>query len=176
MCFPSLVPTSTEDPEAGNNKNAWGVLMQWNKPTLTLFSDSDPITKGGHKAFQKFVPGAKNQAHTNVLKFRQKTEAGNETGIEAYMRYGLNALPFIKKHGAQLIWRGQVKSTLIGDDQDQAHVVLLVRYPALQNFIEMTSDPEYVKISKDRTIALEYGGPPGLYSFCAVGELCIINS
>ena len=51
-----------------------------------------------------------------------------------------------------------VSSTALTNIQDQAHVVLLVKYPALQNFIDMTSDPEYVKISKDRTIALEYGG------------------
>ena len=111
--------------------------------------------------FQKMVasfPKDTPVTMINILKFRRKTEAGNETGVEAYMRYGLNTLPFMKKHGAQLIWRGQVKSTLIGDDQDQAHVVLLVKYPALQNFIDLTSDPEYVKISKDRTIALEYGG------------------
>ncbi len=94
----------------------------------------------------------------NVLKFKGKTGNGNETGVEAYTRYGLNTLPFMKKHGAKLIWRGQVKGTLIGDDQDQAHVVMLVKYPTLQNFIDMTSDPEYVKVSKDRTIALEYGG------------------
>lgn len=94
----------------------------------------------------------------NILKFKAKTGSGNETGIEAYTRYGLNTLPFMKKHGAKLIWRGRVNSTLIGDNQDQAHVVMLVKYPALQNFIDMTSDPEYVKISKDRTIALEYGG------------------
>ena len=64
--FPSLVPTTTDDPEAGNNKKAWGMLMQWDKPTLTLFSDSDPITKGGHKPFQKLIPGAKGQQHTII--------------------------------------------------------------------------------------------------------------
>ena len=61
--FPSLVPTSVDDPEAENNKEAWKVLSQWNKPWLTLFSDSDPITKGGEKPFQKFIPGAKGQQH-----------------------------------------------------------------------------------------------------------------
>ena len=64
--FPSLVPTSTSDPEAGNNKKAWSVLMQWDKPTLTLFSDNDPITKGGERPFQKFVPGTKGQSHTTI--------------------------------------------------------------------------------------------------------------
>ena len=64
--FPALVPTSVDDPEAANNKNAWAVLMQWNKPTLTLFSDMDPITKGGEKPFQKFVPGTKGQNHRTI--------------------------------------------------------------------------------------------------------------
>lgn len=61
--FPALVPTSTNDPETENNRNAWKVLMQWNKPLLTLFSDNDPITKGGERVFQKLVPGAKGQPH-----------------------------------------------------------------------------------------------------------------
>lgn len=94
----------------------------------------------------------------NILKFRGLTEAGNETGAEAYARYGQNALTFMKKHSAKLLWRGKLNSTLIGDAEDQAHVILLVQYPTLQHFIDMTSNPEYVKISKDRTIALEYGG------------------
>lgn len=64
--FPSLVPTSTNDPESANNKEAWKVLMQWDKPTLTLFSDKDPITKGGEKPFQKLVPGTKGQAHKTI--------------------------------------------------------------------------------------------------------------
>ncbi len=40
--------------------------MSWNKPTLTLFDDSDRITKGGEKPFQKFVPRTKNQNHTKI--------------------------------------------------------------------------------------------------------------
>jgi len=64
--FPALVPTSEEDPESNNNKAAWNVLSQWTKPFLTLFSDQDPITKGGEQLFQKLVPGTKGHAHTLV--------------------------------------------------------------------------------------------------------------
>ncbi|MEL0226356.1 MAG: haloalkane dehalogenase, partial [Flavobacteriaceae bacterium] len=33
--FPALVPTSENDPESENNKAAWGILCQWQKPFLT---------------------------------------------------------------------------------------------------------------------------------------------
>lgn len=64
--FPALVPTSENDPEAENNKNAWITLAQWQKPFLTLFSDNDPITQGGDKVFQKRIPGCQNQAHKTL--------------------------------------------------------------------------------------------------------------
>ena len=64
--FPGLVPTTEDDPESENNKAAWKVLAQWTKPFLTLFSDQDPITKGGEQVFQKIVPGTKGQAHKIV--------------------------------------------------------------------------------------------------------------
>ena len=64
--FPALVPTSENDPESDNNKAAWGILCQWQKPFLTLFSDQDPITKGGEQVFQKLIPGTKDQAHQKV--------------------------------------------------------------------------------------------------------------
>ena len=64
--FPALVPTSEDDPESENNKAAWMILSQWKKPFLTLFSDQDPITKGGEQVFQKIVPGTKEQQHQIV--------------------------------------------------------------------------------------------------------------
>ncbi len=65
--FPSLVPTSPDDPAAPANKAAWDVLRQLDIPFLTAFSDQDPITGGGHKVFQKLVPGAQGQAHTTTV-------------------------------------------------------------------------------------------------------------
>ncbi len=64
--FPSLVPTSPDDPETASNRKAWQVLMKLEKPFLTLFSDNDPITKGGEKVLQKLIPGAKGQKHTII--------------------------------------------------------------------------------------------------------------
>ncbi|NEK84808.1 haloalkane dehalogenase [Blastococcus saxobsidens] len=64
--FPALVPTSPDDPAAAANRAAWQELGRWEKPFLTAFSDSDPITGGGDRVFQKLVPGAQGMAHTTL--------------------------------------------------------------------------------------------------------------
>lgn len=64
--FPLLVPTSPDNPEAQANRLAWEKLKQFNKPFITAFGDSDPITKGGEKIFQKLVQGCDGMAHTTV--------------------------------------------------------------------------------------------------------------
>jgi haloalkane dehalogenase len=64
--FPTLVPTSPDDPAAEPNRRAWEVLRQWKKPFLTAFSDNDPITRGGDRAFQREVPGCDGQPHTTI--------------------------------------------------------------------------------------------------------------
>ena len=42
------------------------MLKQWDKPFLTAFSDSDPITAGGDGYFQKLIPGTRGQLHTTI--------------------------------------------------------------------------------------------------------------
>lgn len=64
--FPLLVPTTPDDPASAANRDAWQVLMRWEKPFLTAFSDSDAITAGGERVFQKLVPGTKGQPHTTI--------------------------------------------------------------------------------------------------------------
>jgi len=63
--FPLLVPTSPDDPATEANRHAWEVLMHWEKPFLTAFSDLDPITHGGDQ-IQQHIPGAKGQPHTTI--------------------------------------------------------------------------------------------------------------
>jgi haloalkane dehalogenase len=64
--WPSLVPTGADDPAAPANRKAWEVFRKWEKPFLTAFSDSDPVTKGGERPFQSMVPGAKGQPHVTI--------------------------------------------------------------------------------------------------------------
>jgi haloalkane dehalogenase len=64
--FPSLVPTSPEDPASADNVEAWKVLAAFERPFLITFSDSDPITRGGDAPFAAKVPGAQGQPHTTI--------------------------------------------------------------------------------------------------------------
>ena len=52
--------------EAEPNRRAWQVLSQWQKPFLTAFSDSDPITGGAEQYLQKFIPGAQGLEHPTI--------------------------------------------------------------------------------------------------------------
>jgi len=65
--FPMLVPIKPDDPASNPNRKAWEVLKKWDKPFLTAFSDSDPITRGGDAYFHKLIPGTKGQAHTTII-------------------------------------------------------------------------------------------------------------
>jgi haloalkane dehalogenase len=66
--FPKLVPTTPDDPASEDNRKAWMNLMNWQKPFITCFSDSDPITKGGDMVLQGIIPGTKGQSHTTIEK------------------------------------------------------------------------------------------------------------
>jgi len=64
--FPSLVPTSADDPAHLDNTGAWEVLRRFERPFLCAFSDRDPITKGGERQFVPHVPGTAGQPHTTI--------------------------------------------------------------------------------------------------------------
>lgn len=65
--FPRLVPQFANHGSVEENKGAWRrVFQRWHKPFLTLFGDSDAVSKGGEKIWQQLVPGAKGQPHTII--------------------------------------------------------------------------------------------------------------
>ena len=64
--FPSLVPLFPDDAEVPENKAAWEVLKQFDKPFMCAFSDDDPVTAGGDKPFIKNVPGCQGVEHRTI--------------------------------------------------------------------------------------------------------------
>jgi haloalkane dehalogenase len=81
--FPLLVPTTPDHPSGPPMKQAREVYRAWEKPFLTLFSDSDPITSGGDRWFRKIVPSALQEPHIVIAgggHFLQEDKGGEIAG------------------------------------------------------------------------------------------------
>ena len=66
LILPQRVPVTPDDPAREANLAAWEVFEKWEKPFLTAFGDSDPVTGGGERVFQRRVPGARSLEHPIV--------------------------------------------------------------------------------------------------------------
>ena len=64
--FPTLVPTSPDDPAVPANLRAWEALHAFTKPFLCAFSDRDPITRGADRVLRAEIPGCEGQPHTTI--------------------------------------------------------------------------------------------------------------
>jgi haloalkane dehalogenase len=84
--FPLLVPASPDDPASEPNRRAWEALQRFDRPFLTAFGDSDPITRGAEKVLQARIPGASGQPHTTLERaghFLQEDDGATLGGIVA---------------------------------------------------------------------------------------------
>ena len=82
----------------------------------------------------------------NLLKFKP------EGGAESYARYGEVSGRMINEMGGRIIYFGQYKMPLIGDEDWDA--IALVEYPSRASFLKMIGNEEYQEAAKNRTNAL----------------------
>ena len=66
--FPTLVPSTPDDPATMANRAAWKVLRTLDLPVLTAFGAEDKIMAGVDQVFQKTMKGAAGQPHVVLPK------------------------------------------------------------------------------------------------------------
>jgi haloalkane dehalogenase len=102
MAFPLLVPLSPNDPGAAEMRQARAVLSHWDKPAFVLFSDKDPITRGGDRFFRRLIPTAKDQPEVVI------EDAGHFLQEEKGEEIAQHIVDFIKRTPISLEKGGEV--------------------------------------------------------------------
>lgn len=64
--FPTLVPLFPDEDEVPENIAAWEIFKRFNKPLMTAFADSDPVSAGGDAKFLEDVPGTQGVPHRTI--------------------------------------------------------------------------------------------------------------
>ena len=100
----------------------------------------------------------------NLLRFRNVADysANPElmpkdpiSGAEAYQKYINHTLPFLKESGGDIIFSGNGGKYLIGPQEEEWDLVLLIRQSSVSNFLEFAENKEYLAGLGHRTAALE---------------------
>jgi uncharacterized protein (DUF1330 family) len=95
----------------------------------------------------------------NLLKFRDIAKYPDDradiSGRDAYAIYSGKALKHLGDIGGELIWFGEAKASVIAPPDEDWDQVFLVKYPSIEKFIEMVTNPSYQKIVIHRSSALK---------------------
>ncbi|WP_402469680.1 DUF1330 domain-containing protein [Isoptericola aurantiacus] len=105
----------------------------------------DP-TEGALAALRDHAPG-EPVVMLNLLRFAPG-------GRASYDEYSRRAAPFLREHGGEVVYAGDGRDPLVAEDGQAWDAVLLVRYPSVDAFVRMVSDPGYQEIVTLRTAAL----------------------
>jgi len=93
----------------------------------------------------------------NLLRFKDAADGIDEgvSGPEAYERYGEAVAPFLERVGGRLLLAVEAQQMIIGPEELEWDMVLMVEYPSRKRFLEMATDPDYLAIHEHRAAALE---------------------
>jgi uncharacterized protein (DUF1330 family) len=88
----------------------------------------------------------------NLLKFKA---AG---GVESYARYAREVAPHLERAGGTVRYAGTAPAFVIGDgERPWWDAIIVVEYPTPQAFVDMVTNPEYLKVHEHRAAALDRG-------------------
>ncbi len=110
--------------------------------------------------FSRQFPAGKPVVMLNLLRFSDRANyrpgeiAEPCKGFEAFQRYAAGVMPLIRAAGGEQVWQGRQAAMLIGPQDKDWHLAVLVRYPSAQAFVAMVQSEDYKAESFHRTAAL----------------------
>ena len=122
----------------------------------------DVSPEAGAALFARNISGAVTML--NLLRFREVADYSAHpalmpdepiSGAAAYQKYIDHTLPFLKESGGELVFLGKGGQYLIGPQEEQWDLVMLVRQNSLADFMAFSSNEEYLAGIGHRTAALE---------------------
>jgi len=100
----------------------------------------------------------------NLLRFRKVADYSKNpdlaprkqiSGREAYQKYLDHTLPFLKESGGSIAFIGEGGAYLIGPQDEQWDMALLIRQKSVSDFVAFASNQEYLAGTGHRTAALD---------------------
>ena len=83
----------------------------------------------------------------NLLRFA-------DGGAELYREYAEGTLPYLEGVGGEVLVTAAPQQTVIGPQDEQWDLMVIVRYPSRSAFLAMVADPGYQKVHAKREAAL----------------------
>ena len=97
------------------------------------------------------VPEGVAVVMVNLMKFKPRSEDGDGTGWDAYLRYSKAVSPLVKERGGAIVWAGEARGAAFGPAEfGDWDYVALVRYPSKDAFTDMIRSAEYEAANEHR--------------------------
>ena len=121
-----------------------------------------PTQEAGRDFFMRKIEGS--VVMLNLLRFREIADYSATpelmpnkpiSGKSAYQLYIEHTLPFLAESGGEILFMGEGGAFLIGPQDEQWDVVLLIRQNSVNSFLAFESNQDYMKGIGHRTAALE---------------------